>query len=166
MKLYMKQKVFSWAEKFTVKDEQEQDRYYVEGEFLTLARKLHVFDTAHNEVAFIRQKLWSFFPRFFVEINGQEICQIVKRFTWFKPKYELEGMGWHVEGDFWAHEYAVFDGSREVMHISQHWLTWGDSYELTIVDPKDELICLSIVLAIDAAVAEASAASTSISSST
>lgn len=29
--LYIKQKVFSLSEKFTVKDEQERDRYFVEG---------------------------------------------------------------------------------------------------------------------------------------
>jgi Uncharacterized conserved protein len=152
MKLYMKQKVFSWKDKFTVKDEAVQDRYFVEGEFLTLAKKLHIFDESQTEVAFIRQKLWSFMPRFLVEIDGREVCQIAKRFTMLKPKYELEGIGWHVEGDFWAHEYAVFDGDKEVMRLSKHWFTWGDSYELDIVDPKDELICLSIVLAIDAAI--------------
>ena len=163
MKLYMKQKVFSWSEKFTVRDEQEQDRYYVEGELFTLARKLHVFDHAQNEVAFIRQKLFSFLQRFFVEIDGQEVCQIVKRLTLARPKYDLEGIGWHVEGDFWAHEYAVFDGTREVMRLSKHWFTWGDSYVLDIADPRDERICLGIALAIDAAIAAASRASNSAS---
>ncbi len=28
MKLYIKQKVFSWGDKFTVKDEAGRDRYY------------------------------------------------------------------------------------------------------------------------------------------
>lgn len=32
--LYMKQKIFSLNEKFTVKDQQEKDVYYVEGSFL------------------------------------------------------------------------------------------------------------------------------------
>ena len=35
MKLYIKQKVFSWGDKFTVKDEAGRDRYYVEGEIFT-----------------------------------------------------------------------------------------------------------------------------------
>ena len=152
MKLYMKQKVFSWTDKFTVKDENDNDRYFVEGEFMTLSKKLHVFDESHTEVAFIRQKLWSLLPRFFVEIDGRPVCQIVKRFTLLKPKYELEGTGWRVEGDFWAHEYAVYDDNNMIMRLSKHWLSWGDSYELDIVDPKNEIMCLSIVLAVDAAI--------------
>ena len=155
MKLYMKQKVFSWTDRFTIKDEEGQDRYFVEGEFLTLSKKLHIFDGSHHEVAFIRQKLLSLLPRYFVEIDGQEVCQIVKRFTLFTPKYELEGIGWNVQGDFWAHEYSVYDGGKTIMHLSKHWFTWGDSYELDIADPKDELLCLSIVLAIDAVISQA-----------
>lgn len=159
----MKQKVFSWTDKFTVKDETGQDRYFVEGEFLTLAKKLHVYNGNHTEVAFIRQKLWSLLPRFFVEIDGRVVCQIVKRFTMFKPKYELEGPGWHVEGDFWAHEYTVHNDARIIMRLSKHWFTWGDSYELDIADPVDEVMCLSVVLAIDAAIAAANAAASSAS---
>lgn len=163
MKLYMKQKVFSWRDKFIIRDEQERERFYVEGEFLTLAKKLHVYDDSHAEVAFIRQKLWAWMPRYFVEIDGREVCQIVKRLTWLRPKYELEGLGWHVAGDFWAHEYTVLDGEREVMRLSKHWWTWGDSYELDIPEPQDALLCLCIVLAIDAALADAQTSSSSTS---
>ena len=35
MKLYIKQKVFSWADRFTVKDSSGNDRYFVEGELFS-----------------------------------------------------------------------------------------------------------------------------------
>lgn len=159
MKLYMKQKVFSWKDKFTVVDEQEMPRFYVEGEFLSWGKKLHVYDTQHNEAAFIREKVMSWLPRYIVEVQGQEVCQIVKKFTFLKPRYELEGLPWHVEGDWWAHEYTLFEGAREVMRLSKHWFTWGDSYMLDIDRPEDALLCLCVVLAIDAALAYAAAAS-------
>ena len=44
MKLYIKQKVFSWGDKFTVKDSNGEDRYYVEGEIFSWGKKLHVYD--------------------------------------------------------------------------------------------------------------------------
>ena len=49
MKLYIKQKVFSITDKFTVKDETEQDKYFVEGEFFTLGKKLHIKDMNGTE---------------------------------------------------------------------------------------------------------------------
>ena len=56
MKLYIKQKVFSWKDKFFVKDEFGNDRYYVEGELFSLGKKLHIYDMNGNELAFIHQK--------------------------------------------------------------------------------------------------------------
>ena len=56
MKLYIRQKVFSWNDKFFVMDEYGRDRYRVEGEFFSFGKKLHIYDMADNEVAFIQQK--------------------------------------------------------------------------------------------------------------
>lgn len=39
MKLYIKQKVFTIKDKFTVKDEAGNDKYFVEGKLLSLGKK-------------------------------------------------------------------------------------------------------------------------------
>jgi len=158
MKLYMKQKVFSWRDRFLVKDEAGHDRYYVEGEILSLGRKLHVYDSSGAEVAFIRQKVLSFLPRFFVEINGHVACEIVKEFTIARQSYRLDGLPWHLHGDFWAHEYSLTGDNRQIMRMSKKWFTWGDSYEMDIAEPQNELMCLCIVLAVDCALATQAAA--------
>ena len=44
MKLYLKQKVFSWGDSFTVYDENGNDKYYVEGEIFSFGKKLHIYD--------------------------------------------------------------------------------------------------------------------------
>ena len=150
MKLYIKQKLWSWKDKFTVKDEYGEDRYTVEGEFFSLGRKLHVCDMAGREVVFIEQELMSWMPRYNVQVNGQDAAQIAQKFAWFHPKYEIIGPDWTVEGDWWAHDYEVTSDQRGcVVRISKEWMTWGDSYELDIADPADELLALAIVLTID-----------------
>lgn len=83
MKLYIKQKVFSWGDKFTVKDVNGEDRYFVEGEIFSWGKKLHVYDMCGNEVAFIQQKLFSFLPRYFVYVGDAQVAEIVKEFTFF-----------------------------------------------------------------------------------
>ena len=83
MKLYMKQKVFSWKDRFTVWDANGNDRYYVEGELISFGKKLHVYDVQNREVAFIHQKLFSLLPRYFVSVNGVDVAEIVKEFTFF-----------------------------------------------------------------------------------
>jgi len=153
MKLYLKQRVFSWSDRFYVKDEQGNDRYSVAGELFSWGKKLHIYDAGGSEVAFIRQKLFTWLPRFYVEIDGRVVCEIVKEFTFFKPSYRIEGLNWRMDGDFFSHEYCLYDGGREIMRLSKHWFTWGDSYELAVANPMDELLCLSVALAMDCAVA-------------
>ena len=90
MKLYIKQKVFSWGDKFTVKDEAGWDRYYVEGEIFTFGRKLHVHDMSGREVAFIKQEVWSWMPRYYVFCGDRQVAEIKKEFTFLFPKYNIK----------------------------------------------------------------------------
>lgn len=150
LKLYIKQKVFSWGDKFTVWDSSGAERYYVEGEVFSWGKKLHVYDLGGNEVAFIQQKLFSFLPRYSVYVGGAQVAEIVKEFTFFFPKYSIEGLGWEIEGQFMAHDYEITRNGRPIVTIRKEWMTWGDSYELDIADPKDEIIALAVVLTIDA----------------
>jgi len=158
MKLYIKQKVFSWADKFTVKDEAGRDRYYVEGEIFTFGRKLHVYDAKGREAAFIKEKVWSWLPRYYVFCGDREIAQIKKEFTFFYPQYTIEGLGWEVNGSFLEHNYEITKNGRPIVTISKEWMSWGDSYELDISDPRDEIPALAVVLAIDCVMASRAAA--------
>jgi len=160
MKLYMKQKVFSWREKFFIKDEEGNDCYTIEGEILSIGRKLHIKNTGGEPVAYIHQKLISFMPRFFVEIGGKEVCEIVKEMKLFKQSYRIDGLPWHLDGNFIGREYNLHSKDGPVMHIQKKMLSWGDSYELDIIDPKDEILCLSIAMAIECVLQEQEEAET------
>ena len=158
MNLYIKQKVFSFKDKFTVKDEYGQDKYMVEGEFFSLGKKLHIYDMAGNEEAFIQQKLFSFLPRYFVFVDDRQVAEIVKKFSLFTPKYEVAGLNWQVAGNFTAHDYEVTDNGTPVVLIHKAWGTWSDCYELSIADGADEIVALATVLAIDCVISQARAA--------
>lgn len=150
MKLYMKQKIFSFKDRFYIMDEAGNQRYYIEGEFPALTKKLHIYNAEGNEVAFIRQKMFAFLPKFFVSVRGEEVAEIVKEFTFLKPRYFVKGLGWEVRGSFWAHDYEIVFNGAPIIRIHKVWMAWGDSYEIDIADSEDETIALAVVLAIDA----------------
>jgi len=164
MKLYIRQKVFSWGDKFTVMNDHGEDRYYVEGEIFSWGKKLHVYDLNGNEAAFIQQKVFSFLPRYFVYVDGEQVAEIVKEFTFLFPRYSIEGLGWDIEGRFMAHDYEITQGGRPIVTIHKEWMTWGDCYELDIADPNDEIVALAVVLTIDCVLSSNSGVSVSISS--
>ena len=149
-KLYIKQQVLSAVDKFTVKDEFQEDRFIVQGDFLTVGgKKLHIKDMSGRELAMVQQKFLSLMPKFFVLINGVQAAEIKKKLALFGSKYIVEGPGWTVKGSILQHDYTFLSGSKEVMRLHKVWLSWGDSYELEIDDDADTLMALACVLAID-----------------
>lgn len=161
-KLYMKQKVLSVVDKFTVKNEFEEDIYQVEGDFIVVGgKKLHIKDMLGNELACVKQKFISLLPKFFVLVNDEQVAEINKKFTLFKAKYTIDGLGWEAKGSFMDHDYSISDDKGEVVHIHKAWISWGDSYELEIRDEVDVVLVLAVVLAIDCVMAAESAATIS-----
>ena len=151
MRLLIKQRVFSWTDTYDVYEENENVRYFVKAEFFALGHQIHVYDRNDREVGAIHQKLFTFLPAFEAEIGGQSVGTIQKQFSFFKPRYEIDYNGWRVEGDFMGWDYDVFDGCSAIAHISKELLHWGDTYVIDFERPEDELLCLLLVIAIDAA---------------
>lgn len=155
MTLYMKQHIFTLGDRFDVWDEAGENRWYVEQELFTWGKTLHIYDTAEREVAGIRREVFRFLPSYCISIGGEEVAQIEKQFTFFHQSYYVDGPDGTVEGDFFAHDYAIYRGERQIASIHRAWLTWGDCYSIEMEDERDELLVLAVVLAIDCVNAQA-----------
>ncbi len=153
MKRYIKQRVFSWRDRFSVLDEQGNLCYYVEGELFSLGKRLHVWNSQGEEVLTIVQRPWRLLLTYQVSIGGNPTGEIRKEFTILFSKYVWSALGLTADGKFLGHEYAISRGNRKVADISKAYMSWGDSYELDVVSPGDELAALAMVLAIDCALA-------------
>ncbi len=165
MKLYMKQKVFSWKEKFDIYDVNETEKYYVEGEFFSFNKKLHLYSLADLEMAYIEEKMWSLLPKYYIYRDDVLKAEVVKEFTFLHPKYTIDAFDWEVGGDFWEHEYEITQNGSVIISVSKKWLSWGDTYEIYIKDGVDEINALAVVLIIDAVTdREAQAASVAVNS--
>lgn len=153
MKLYLKQRIFSWSERFTVKDFNGNDKYYIQGELLSWGRKLHIFDNNDNEVAAIRQKAISILPRFEVYIDDRYRFEVNKKFSLLRPEFNMVGLDWSIKGELFSHEYKIVGGYGIVATVSKVFLTMGDSYSIDIKSQDNEVQVLAAVLAINCALA-------------
>ena len=152
MKLYIKQRIFSWSDRFSIYDESGVERYRVEGEVFTLGKKLHLLDLSGDELAYIEQRVFSFLPTFQIYRNDRRIAEVVKEFTFFKHEYVVRGPEWTVHGDFWDHSYEVVDGVMTVATVKREWFTLGDAYEITLGEGVDEIRAIAVCLVIDACI--------------
>ena len=156
--LYIKQKVFSLSGKFSVKDAEENEVYFVEGSFMKIPKTFSIMDVALEEVAMITKKTFSFLPTFFAEVHGQETVTIKKKFSFFKARYSIDAAGIVVQGNWWDMDFEVYRHGELIGAVSKKWFKWGDSYQLEILDVEMEPLLVALVVAIDCAKAAQSAA--------
>ena len=155
MNFYLKQMVFTIGDRFTIYDEEGNDRYYVEGEVFTFGKKLHLLDLDGKELAFISQKIFTWLPKYEIYQGESMIAEVVKEFSFFHPFYSVyleNGDRLSISGDFFDHDYVVEDASRMLASVSKEWFTWGDAYCISVADGVDPVLALSIVLVIDACI--------------
>ena len=149
MKLLFKQRAFTWFDSYDIFDEAGDTVYTVQGR-LAWGPRLEISDAAGNYLGQVRQEVLTFRPRFSLIIGENCVGQLRKEFALFKPVFTLDCNGWEIEGNFWEWDYRVTEGSRIVMTVSKELFHWTDTYQMDIADPRDALLCLMIVLAIDA----------------
>lgn len=153
MRFYIKQHIFSWGDRFSIYDGAGAEVYCVEGEVFTFGKKLHLLSMRGEELAYIHQKVFSFLPRYHISRRGEIVATVVKEFTLFRHEYTVEGLGWRASGDFFDHEYSIYDGEHEIARVSKEWFTWGDAYAIDVGEREDVISALAVVLIIDAVLA-------------
>ncbi|MCC5890871.1 MAG: LURP-one-related family protein [Alkalibacterium sp.] len=149
MRLFIKQQVFSLNDKFSVKDENEADRFYVEGQFMALGKKLRVYTPNHQEVLYIEQQLWKLLPEYDLFSGEDKVATIKKEFDFFKNNYTIHGPDWNIEGSITAHDYVIKSQGKIIADINKKFLSWGDTYEIIIHDESQLHLLLGIVIVID-----------------
>ncbi len=151
MELYIKQRVFSIGDKYDVYDERQQPVFHVQGEIFTWGAKIHLYDMAGNELYFIQQKVFAFLPEYSV-FQGENLCARIKReFTLLRPRLNVESAfgNFQISGEFWNMDYYISRDGQPMGEIHKKWLSWGDTYFLSIYDEKDAAFFTALTIAID-----------------
>lgn len=150
MKLLFKQRMFSWFDSYDIYDEQGNTVYVVKGQ-LSWGHCLKIFDACSNEVGTVKERIFTFLPKFEVYLGGNYLGCIQKELSFFKPRYDIDYNGWHIEGNLFEWDYTIQDGAgMPVAVISKQLFNWTDTYEIDVRLPQDALVSLMFVLAIDA----------------
>ncbi len=150
MRLLFKQRIFSWFDSYDITDEDGNKVYEVKGQ-LAWGHCLKIFDAYGSELGMVKEKILTFLPKFEIYENGRYLGCINKEWTFFKPKYNIEYKGWHVDGNWLEWDYTITGaGGSRIASISKEYFHLSDTYVLDIANPDDALYVLMFVLAIDA----------------
>ncbi len=150
MKLLFKQRFFSWFDSYDIYDEAGNILFVVKGE-LAWGHLLRIYDSDGNEVGYIKEKILTWLPKFEMYLGDRYIGCISKEFTFFKPKFNIDYNGWHVDGDWFEWDYSILNSAgQNIASVSKEIWNLADTYVIDIHNPQDAVCALMLVLAIDA----------------
>ena len=120
---------------------------------LSFGHQLTFRDMSGNELAFIKQKIFSWGPTYEIYRDGQ-LFAIVKKelFSFFKHVFTVDVPGPDdlvAEGNFWEVEFIFSRGERQVAVVSRQWFSWTDTYGVEIVENEDDVLILASAIVID-----------------
>ncbi len=106
MKLYFKQRFFSWFDSYDIYHEDGSVAYTVEGK-LSWGHCLHILSPQGEHIATVQQRVLTFLPKFELYVGDRCVGEIRKEFTLFRPSFSLDFCGWTVDGSFMEWDYTI-----------------------------------------------------------
>jgi uncharacterized protein YxjI len=153
VKLYLKQKFFSFADRYKVFDEKQKVVFHCEGKMFSFSHRVDIYDTEKDTMLFtLRRKLFTLMPRFtLTNPAGEEVALIKKRFTVFSHKLDITSKfgDLRIDGDIFAHSFSIVQNEKIVVDFTKKWISWGDSYEITVYPEENLGFYVALVIMID-----------------
>lgn len=152
MRFYIKEKVFSIGDNFSIFDESGNEVFYVKGQVFSLGNKLRIYDERHKELIYMEQKIFSLMPQYTIYGETNALATIRKKVTFLSHKFMIDSIygDFTVDGDFMAHDFSIIkNGTKRCASIIKKWFSFGDSYEINIADDENIPFMLALVIVID-----------------
>lgn len=154
MRFYINQKAFSWTSQFSIMNDQMEEVFTVEGEFMSFTNKLRLKDIRGREILYTEKEIFTFLPRYTIyESSGRALATINQKFAFFRHVFEVHEGGnlLQVEGDFFGHDFRISKNGSSIASFTKEYFTIGDKYVIDIGDEDNDLLYLFIVLVVDQA---------------
>ena len=69
LRFIVRQKIFSFADRFNITDAMGTPKYQVEGKFFAIGKKLNIYDMQENHLIYIEQEIFRFLPEYYLYEN-------------------------------------------------------------------------------------------------
>ena len=148
----MRQKLISIGDDYWIEDEEGHKAFKVDGKALRLRDTWVLKDTAGQEVATIRERKLSLRDALTIDLAGRH-ATVKKAFLGIRDRFRVEvdgGDDLKVHGNVVDHEYEIERDGHRVATISKRWFRVRDTYGVTVQDPRDVPLVLSVTVAVDA----------------
>ena len=146
MKLYIREKVFSWKDGFDILDSDGDRVYKCRGEETPFGHKFEILGK-RDKMAEIHEKMIKLRPKYTVEIGKKEF-EVIKKAIGIGDNFIVKGLDWEISGDVIHHKYEIKHGRETIAKIRKKMLRAMDTYELDVAEDKNNLetVCCAVIV--------------------
>ena len=150
--LFVKQKVMTVTDEFTVLDEKKTPKYFVKGNLMG-KKKLSVFsdEKRKKEIAEIKERHSLENTVYDIHIHGKKVATMKAEKSKTKPEFKVTGLHWEIKGTLFDDNFKITKMLETIATIHKEKMSLGDSYKVKISKDDNDLAVIALVLAIDAA---------------
>lgn len=150
-KLYIKQKIFKIVDKYYIKDENENDVYYVEQDFKLIGHTVNMYDMKGNKLFVLDREIFNLLPRYRLYLNDGDDILIQQKFSLLNRRFVISSKKYNLtlNGDFIDKDFNIYEDNKIIANINKKWFTFADTFEIEIYDEDKEIITIALMIAID-----------------
>jgi uncharacterized protein YxjI len=149
----MKQRWFSFGDKYVVRDAANEAVLQINGKVFRIGDQLSIETMDGSQLAFIDQKLMHWGPTYEIRRHGH-LAAVVKKelFTLLHCKFTVDVPGpddLTAEGNFGENEYTFRRHGQRVASVSKEYFTWTDTYGIDVPHGEDPILIIAAAVVID-----------------
>lgn len=152
MKIYVKNKPFSWGGDSEVLDENQQDVYKVKGKLISPTQKKKIYDMQGKLLYVVRNKFWTFFCKktMIFDANKKKIATIKKGDFSANADYEIDHISdvMRIEGKFFGSTSKIIKNEQEIATLTKDFSIGKDCFTLE-TDYQDIPFLVALVIGFD-----------------
>ena len=150
----IRQNLISIGDDFWIENEEGKKVYKVDGKVLRIRKTLVFEDLNGRKLAQIQERLLTIKDTMAIEdANGDLIATVKKALIApLRDRWSVNvnnGPDLDVRGNIFDHEYAITQGRNQVAQVSKQWFTFTDTYGVEIASGQNDILILSVAIAID-----------------
>ena len=146
-KLYMRQKIVSIKDKYSICTLNEEPVYWVEGNLIGLSFSIQ--NTTGNELMKIKKKMVAIMPNYTLMKENKVFGQIKKKIKLTRPEIvgTVDGKELLIKGNLSGYSFEIFLGGQSIGAVDTERLTWGDCYSIEsyIPDNTDLVVAIAVI---------------------
>lgn len=151
MRYIVRERIFSFADRFDITDVYETPVFQVEGKIFAIGNKLKIYDMDENELVYIEEQVFRFLPEYSIYRDGKVLGKVKKELTFFRPKFNIESIlgNFIIDGDVFHYNFNIIKNGMIIANISKKWIAFSDTYSVDIEPSEDQSFILALVIILD-----------------